>query len=251
MAISSQNQGAPFLSNGADAAIFRPVTAANVFEETVQRLAHAIKIGAVRPGERFPSERELAPRLGVSRVTLREAIRALEQAGYVQSRRGRHGGTFVTSRRRKPPSVAAARRLAREMGDQLIDILDFRAVIEPGAAEMAAEHAGQRSGEQLARLAAAAARAPIHEYRVADVRLHLAIAELTGSQSLTAAVADVQMRLTDLLGAMPRPERAIEQGNRHHDSIVAAIQARDGATARQAMREHVDATAAVLRGFLD
>jgi DNA-binding FadR family transcriptional regulator len=69
--------------------VFRPVREGNAFEETVERLLQAIKLGVVGLGERLPPERELAPRLGISRVTLREAIRALQQEGYVESRRGR------------------------------------------------------------------------------------------------------------------------------------------------------------------
>jgi DNA-binding transcriptional MocR family regulator len=77
-----------------------PVRSGNAFEETVERLLTVIKLGVVAPRERFPAERELAGLLGVSRITLREAIRALQQAGYVESRRGRFGGTFVTYTRR-------------------------------------------------------------------------------------------------------------------------------------------------------
>ena len=62
--------GAPEL----DKLIFRPVTARNTFEETVERLAHAIKLGVVPPGDRFPPERALAPQLGISRVTLRLSL---------------------------------------------------------------------------------------------------------------------------------------------------------------------------------
>lgn len=250
MAISPTTNISGTRRAGAESVIFRPVASGNVFEETVQRLAHAIKIGAVAPGGRFPSERELAPLLGVSRVTLREAIRALEQAGYVQSRRGRHGGTFVIQRPKKGPSARTARRLAREMGDELLDALDFRSVVEPGAAELAAERATEHPSEHLLSLAGAARHASQVDYRAADARLHLAVADLSGSPSLTAAVSDLQMRLTDLLAAIPRLEKAIEHANRQHEAIVAAILANDGAAARQAMREHVDATATLIQGFL-
>jgi DNA-binding FadR family transcriptional regulator len=67
----------------------------NAFEETVERLLQAIRLGVAVPGERLPAERDLAARFRVSRVTLREAIRALADARYVESRRGRSGGTFV------------------------------------------------------------------------------------------------------------------------------------------------------------
>jgi DNA-binding FadR family transcriptional regulator len=70
-------------------AVLGPVRAGNAFEETVERLLTVIKLGVVGPGEKFPAERDLAVLLGISRITLREAIRALQQAGYVESRRGR------------------------------------------------------------------------------------------------------------------------------------------------------------------
>src|SRR3954452_14672012 len=115
-------------------ALFRPVRAGNAFEETVERLLQAIRLGVVGAGERLPSERELAARLGVSRVTLREAIRALADAGYVQSRRGRYGGTFVTES--LPPTRGGRPR--DELAASLEDVLTVRRVLEAGAAEAAA-----------------------------------------------------------------------------------------------------------------
>src|ERR1700723_1748431 len=78
------------------ASLLRPVRAGNAFEETVERLLTAIRLGVVGPGGRFPAERQFAAQLGISRTTLREAIRVLQEAGFVESRRGRFGGTFVT-----------------------------------------------------------------------------------------------------------------------------------------------------------
>jgi DNA-binding FadR family transcriptional regulator len=98
----------------ADEAVFRPVREGNAFEETVERLLQAIRLGVVVSGERLPAERDLAVRFRVSRVTLREAIRALADAGYVESRRGRYGGTFVRAElpRRSPTDArTAAKRL--------------------------------------------------------------------------------------------------------------------------------------------
>jgi ADP-ribose pyrophosphatase YjhB (NUDIX family) len=94
--------------------LWRPVRGGNAFEITVSRLAQAIKLGLVAEGERLPAERELAEKLQVSRVTLREAIRALREAGYLESRRGRTGGTFVVSRAGRPPAPprGSAGRLA-------------------------------------------------------------------------------------------------------------------------------------------
>src|SRR6201999_4293955 len=78
-------------------AVFSPVPVRNAFEVTVERLAQGIKLGVLIEGDRLPPERELSTTFGVSRVTLREAIKALRDGGLVESRRGRGGGTFVVS----------------------------------------------------------------------------------------------------------------------------------------------------------
>ncbi len=127
------------MSVGLDlSSVLRPVREGNAFEETVERLLTVIKLGLIGPGERFPPERELAAQLGISRLTLREAIRELQQADYVQSRRGRLGGTFITYTR-PAPNVSDLRRLAQERGQKLAEALTFRFAIETGAADMLAQ----------------------------------------------------------------------------------------------------------------
>src|SRR5689334_11481239 len=217
------------------APVWRPVRGGNAFEITVARLAQAIKLGLVAEGERLPAERDLAERLQVSRVTLREAIRALREAGYLESRRGRTGGTFVlpgarssagpegpkNSKTRQSSNVVGTQRtrssrtvdltartvvsavprtaavaLARQMGPSLHDALDFRRVLEPGAAALAASRTLSSADRQhlVACLEASRERDP-GVRRVADSRLHLTIAAASGSPSLQAAIADVQLTL--------------------------------------------------------
>ena len=84
-----------------------------------------------------------------------------------------------------------------------------------------------------------------------DSRLHLAIAEVTGSPSLTSAMADVRMRLNELLDAIPLLERNIDHSNHQHQAVIDAILADDPATARDAMQEHLAGTEALLRAFLE
>ena len=241
-------------SSGLDlTGLLRPVREGNAFEETVERLLTVIKLGVVGPGERFPAERELAAQLGISRPTLREAIRELQQAGYVESRRGRSGGTFVTG---APPAPdrRELRRLAREDGDKLADALTFRLVIETGAAEALAQFMAPSGGQDarqvlLARLADVNGACP-QDYRRLDTLFHLSIAELTGSSLLAAACADARMRLNDLLNAIPVLERNIDHTAGQHTAIANAILAGDADRARRAVSEHLEGTAALLRGFL-
>jgi DNA-binding FadR family transcriptional regulator len=233
-----------------DKLIFRPVAARNTFEETVERLAHAIKLGVVAPGERFPPERVLAPQLGISRVTLREALRALEQAGYIESRRGRNGGAYVMRRNGSVGSARTAKRKLRAMGDTLTDTLQFRRALEPAAAQLAAERAGEVDTKHLSVLADNAAAASQDEYRAHDLRLHVAIADLTGSASIVDAIAKLQTQLSDLLGAFPIVQTSLHHSDQQHHRIVHAIQRGQPGRARQHMEAHVDATANLIRGFL-
>ncbi len=256
------------MSGGVDlAAVLRPVRKGNPFEETVERLLTAIKLGLIAEGERFPPERDLAAQLGIGRTNLREALRELQQAGYVSCRRGRYGGTFVTYTP-PAPDQGELRRLATEDGDQLTDALTFRLAVEAGAAEALAElvragglrpgradgngpgldGAGPR-GVLLARLGEVNAARP-QDYRRLDTLFHLTIAELTGSSLLLAACTDARMRLNDLLNAIPVLQRNINHTAGQHAAIVTAILAGDPARARRAVAEHLAGTAALLRGFL-
>ena len=228
-------------------ALFRPVRAGNAFEETVERLLQAIRLGVVGAGERLPSERELAERLGVSRVTLREAIRALSDAGYVESRRGRYGGTFVNDVLPGPPEHPGGEVDA----GVLEDALSLRYVLETGAAEMAAARSLTPADRRhLTGTLAEAASASLEDYRRKDSRLHLAIAEVTASGSLTTAMADARTRVNQLLDRIPLLEPNLEHSNAQHEAIVDAILAGDAVAARQVMAEHIDGTASLLRAFL-
>jgi DNA-binding FadR family transcriptional regulator len=241
------------LMSRAEDALFRPVRAGNAFEETVERLLTTIKLGLAEPGSRLPPERELAERLDVSRVTLREAIRALQRSGYVESRRGRYGGTFVNE---VLPTLSktAARRMAKQTRYNLDDTLTMREVLETGAAEQAALAAPRLDRAEAAALVTCfedcARAADVPEYRRMDSRLHVAIAESAGAPSLTSAVAGIRMRVNALLDAIPVLERNIAHSEDQHGAIVAAILAGDSDRARRAMAEHLSATAALLRGFL-
>jgi DNA-binding GntR family transcriptional regulator len=113
------------------------------------------------------------------------------------------------------------------------------------------QSAARREAPQvlLARLADVNGACP-QDYRRMDTLFHLSIAELTGSSLLTAACGDARMRLNDLLNAIPVLQRNIDHTARQHTAIVNAILAGDAGRARQATAEHLEGTAALLRGFL-
>jgi len=232
-------------------AVLRPAVG-NVFETTVEQLATAIRLGVFVLGEQLPPERDLADRLGVSRNTLREAIAALRDSGLVTTRRGRGGGTVVTYAGRghgADPAVLDGPPVRR--GAALEDALEFRRVVEPGAARLAATR--RLSGDQrdwLIESCRAVREAGPESHRIADSRLHLAIATLTGSPMVVESVTRAQAALGELLGQIPVLRINIEHSHQQHDTIVAAILDGEPDTARTTMEEHCDATSALLRGLI-
>src|SRR4051794_23192790 len=159
--------------------MFSPVPVRNAFEVTIERLAQSIRLGVLVDGDRLPPERELAETFGVSRVTLREAIKALRDARLLESRRGRGGGTFVVSPIRQ--RARSREKIQQSIAYSLDDALSLRRVVEPGAAALAASRtltAADRAG--LSRYLEAATDCEPGLRRLADSRLHLAIAASGG-----------------------------------------------------------------------
>ena len=233
-------------------AIFTPVRTANAFEQTVERIGRAIKIGLLRPGERLPSERDLAELLALSRSTVREALRVLAEAGYLEARRGRGGGTFVAAvlpklEARDPHDVL------REIGARLPDTLRFRRVLETGAAELAAERATVDDCERLAELIDEAGTHHASDYpayRAIDSRIHVTLAGIAGSLELVRAVTEVQATLSEVLNGIPRSEETITNSQAQHRRLLAALESRDRDAARVAMREHLEGIERLLAGLI-
>ncbi|GGT45309.1 FadR/GntR family transcriptional regulator [Streptomyces purpureus] len=228
--------------------VLRPVRAGNGFEEALEQILQVVRLGLVPGGERLPAERELAERMGISRVTLREVLKVLQEQGLVESRRGRYGGTFV----RRRPQTAGEEELRRRIAAvDIEDTLRFREVLEVGAAGLCAAHGLPEEGAERLRTALAATHdAELGDYRRQDTLLHLTIAELSGSPTLTAQYAAVRATVNDLLDCIPLLVRNLEHSQHQHTALVEAILDGDADGAREVMREHCGGTAALLRGFL-
>jgi GntR family transcriptional regulator, transcriptional repressor for pyruvate dehydrogenase complex len=226
--------------------VFAPVRSQTAFEETVDRLGTAIKLGLLAPGTRLPAERELCSRLGIARSTLRQALVALAQSGHLHATRGRGGGTFVADPQppADPPSpdVLSAWR----------DVCDERMAVEVGVAVLAAERAERAALDALDELVLAldAMLEDFAGYRQLDVRLHVGLAESTGSPRLITAMTEVQGAMTDLISLIAHPPEVLDSSNAQHRRLLAAVRRRDESDAAREMAEHLRGTEHVLAGLL-
>ena len=223
-----------------------PVQSRTAFEETLERLGTAIKLGLLQPGDRLPAERALSRQLGISRSTLRQALTALVQSGHLRAARGRGGGTFVAES--PPPAEAPSAVLLADWRDAC----DQRLAVELAVAVLATERATERALASLGDLvdAMSASLEDFGIFRQADVRWHIGLAEAAGSPRLVAAMTDAQGHMSDLIAHIAHPPELLAWSNRQHARMLTAARARDGDLVLRTMTQHIKGTEHVLAGLL-
>jgi GntR family transcriptional repressor for pyruvate dehydrogenase complex len=234
------------VSHAIEGAVFAPVRSQTAFEETLDRLGNAIKLGLLTPGTRLPAERELCEQLGIARSTLRQALTALVQSGHLVAVRGRGGGTFVAD---SPPVIEHP---TAEVIASWREACDARMAVELGVAVLAAERATPEAIPPLEELVQAM-DGLMHDfaaYRQADVRFHVGLAEATGSAGLVASMTEVQAAMTDLIHYIAHPREVLAWSNAQHARLVTCLERHDPTTAVRVMAEHLHGTEHVLAGLL-
>jgi GntR family transcriptional regulator, transcriptional repressor for pyruvate dehydrogenase complex len=229
-------------------AVFKPVQPPTTFEETVERLGTAIRLGLLPPGTRLPSERELADELSISRSTLRQALTTLVQSGHLVAVRGRSGGTFVAD---EPP--IAQERAGPPIGEEARAVLDYRVVVETGATVLAAERATKDDLDQLGLLTehmSATPGATFEVYRRADVRFHIGLAEACHSPRLVVAMTEVQGQMSNLIQRIAHPDEVLTRSNAQHKRLVTLLRRGDTGRAVRLMREHCEGTEHILAALM-
>jgi GntR family transcriptional repressor for pyruvate dehydrogenase complex len=226
--------------------VFAPVQSQTAFEETLERLGTAIKLGLLEPGARLPAERELCRQLGISRSTLRQALTALVQSGHLYAARGRSGGTFVAES--PPPAEAPSAALLtgwREACDQ-------RLAVELAVAVLAAERADPAALAPLDECVSAMDETleDFAAFRQADVRWHVGLAEAADSPRLVAAMTEAQGQMSDLIAYIAHPPELLAWTNQQHAKMLSAVRKRDSDRAMRIMAEHLKGTEHVLAGLL-
>ena len=220
--------------------IFERTLKRRAYEDIVEQIERAILRGELKPQSRLPSERELIAEFGVSRATIREALRVLQSRGLVDVRHGDPAGPVV----RADPGVGVTTVLGslfRAERISLADVVQFRMVVESAAAALAASAPPE---------AVATIRAAYHEMETtktqaeqfrADVLFHRRVAEASGNP-LFALVVDALHPFNSI--ATWQSQRPLDQARREtlevHGMILKAIEAGQPAEAAEVLRYHLD-----------
>ncbi len=220
-----------------------------VAEDVADRIRRLIHDGALSAGDRLPGERELAGELGVGRVSVREAIRLLTEAGYLTVRRGALGGTFVTGL--DSPYEAWLERMRTRVGE-LDSILDLRIALEGHAACLAAHRRSNPELEALQNtIAEMAGSSTRPSFRLADSQFHSLVAAAARSSRLADAIAEARGEFFVPADRLVFEEQ-IDASVTGHTAILRAIAHQHAEAARAAMTGHIEETRAhvhrVLRG---
>lgn len=221
-----------------DARLLEPVRRSRIYEHIVEQIQALINQGKLQAGDQLPPERLLAETFGVSRTSVREALRALEMSGFIEGRQG--GGTFV-----KTPSAAhlvqplASVLLAGKR--QLADILEVREMIEPAIARKAAQRATLEQVAELERIVERQAEkvARGESYPDEDAAFHDVIA-VAADNPIVLRLLNVVMDLlhdtrASYLQGSDRPKRSLDG----HRRILDALKLGDPDAAYQATLEHI------------
>jgi GntR family transcriptional regulator, transcriptional repressor for pyruvate dehydrogenase complex len=232
-----------------DASVFRSVSAGRASQDVLRQIKLAIRTGALRPGDRLPSERELTDRLGVSRVTVRDALRMLEAAGLIEIRVGARGGAFVTAPNADRVGGGLTHMLMMSAHSDE-DITEVRQILELGTIPLVVARAESRDLAELEEIVERSEAAlQAGTYGVAlSAEFHTRLARAAHNRAITLLVdAFRDPLLATLEHAKAVAPQMGDPGVAEHRAIVKAVRERNLRVARQVMRAHLGRTAARLR----
>jgi DNA-binding FadR family transcriptional regulator len=227
--------------------MFSPVNVDRVSQVIVDQIKLLIRDGRLQPGDRLPSERELCQRFGVSRVTVREALRVLEASGLLAIRVGAHGGAFLT-----PPSTE---RLSEGLADLIsfsrltaANVTEARIIVELGTLPLAVERATDDDIAALFAMVDQAERAlDAGTYAVEiSAAFHIRVAECTHNPAIAMLVQSFRGPLLMSLAESQSAPMG-RRGTDEHRKLAQAIKDRDVTAARKIATTHLDRTARRVR----
>lgn len=225
--------------------LFRKARQNRVFQDVVEQIQDAVLEGRLQPGDRLPAERELGSLFGVSRGTLREALRVLEQKGLIEIRLGVGGGVVIRDAGSGPLSESLT-LLMRSQKVSLEHLAEFREEVEGAVTALAAERAGSEDKKHLrslldqARMHCEAGIARWDDFVRTDEQIHTVISQIARNPLyaiILKTIHDNIHRYYDQF--LPVAPVLLQENYQDLCDIVAAVEAQDAEQARQVASEHV------------
>jgi GntR family transcriptional repressor for pyruvate dehydrogenase complex len=219
--------------------MYKIVRSSRLYEQIVQQVEESIHKGAMKPGDQLPPERELAQQFGVSRTAVREAVKALREKGLVEAYPGR--GTFITDGTSYSMRQSLDRMLRVGQAEGSGFLAEVREILEPEIAGMAATRADTEdlaSMREQIRIMDEARKDP-DAFIEADLDFHLTLAEAAANPIILSLIDSIVGLLREQRMGIFQVEGGPERGQYHHKKIMEAIEHKDSAGARAAMKAHL------------
>jgi GntR family transcriptional repressor for pyruvate dehydrogenase complex len=219
--------------------VYKVVQTSRLYEQIVQQIEESVLKGTLKEGDQLPAERELAQQFGVSRTAVREAIKALHEKGLVDAFPGR--GTFVTNGDSNSMRQSLDRILKSGHADRAAHLVEFREILEP---EIAALAAARADDQDLATMREAVsvmdnARRDADAFIEADLDFHLSLAEAAANPFILSLIDSIVGLLREQRLRIFYVDGGPERGQIHHKRILEAMERRDSRGAREAMQAHL------------
>jgi GntR family transcriptional regulator, transcriptional repressor for pyruvate dehydrogenase complex len=225
--------------------VFTPVSTGRISGEIVDQIKSAIREGRLTPGDQLPPERDLTKQLGVSRVSVRDALRMLEAHGLIEVRVGARGGAFVTAPAPKLVGEGLTNMLMLASLSP-VEVTEARTVFELAMLDLAVERATEEDVAELEEICDRAdASVATGSYDVAlSADFHTRLARCTHNRAVALFAETFHGAVLASLAQAKRVDPAVGRtGAVEHRALVAAIRARDAEGARRIMVKHLGRTA--------
>lgn len=225
--------------------MFKHVKQSRAYQDVVEQIQEAVIAGTLKPGSQLPAERELKEQFGISRGTLREALRVLEQKGLIEIRTGVAGGSII----REVNSEQLSENLGLLIRNRTVsprDLAEFREGMEGGVAALAAQRGQDEDMALLNRLLQEAeehlkkGRKGWDSFIRTDEKLHMALARMSGNLLFISVLESVYYNIhTYYENYLPRGKKILQENFNDLRAIVTAVTGRDAEAARELAQGHV------------
>ena len=221
--------------------LFRAVQVSRASGDIVRQIQATFAEGKLAPGDRLPSEKELSEQFGLSRTTVRDALRVLESQGLVVIKVGAGGGTFVANPSSQPVTQALTNMLLLH-GITTAELVEARLAIEISIVNYAAERATpedlQKMNQAIEHARAGHAAGEVR-FTPHSIDFHVALAQAAKSRALLFTVNAFRTPFYETLDRLLPDDEMALRAIKDHQELLDAIVARDASRARQVMRAHI------------